>query len=316
MSARWLVILASLAGVLLAAAGLAQNAAPKAVRRPDLQGTWLNNTATPLERPRDFAERPFFTPDEARAFEKRYLLDRLRGATRYKDFELEAAAGDIDTYEPGRVLPNLRTSLIVDPPDGRIPALTPDAQRRQTARAQHLERHFAENPEDLPLTDRCLVVGNTAVPPLLPIFYNNVVQIVQTADYVTVVSEMIHEARIIPIARRSHLPATVAQWKGDSIGRWERETLVVDTTNFPANYSFRGSGPRLHEIERFALRDANTLSYQFTIDDPDSFVRSWTGESVMVRTDQRMYEYACHEANRSMENTLRGARFVDKSNPK
>ena len=229
---------------------------------------------------------------------------------------MEAAAGDIDTYEPGRVLPNLRTSLIVDPPDGRIPALTPDAQRRQAERVQHLEQHFAENPEDLPLTDRCLVVGNTAVPPLLPIFYNNAIQVIQTPDYVTLVSEMIHDARIIAIDRRGHLPATITPWKGDSIGHWDGDTLVVDTTNFPASLSFRGSGPRLHVIERFALRDANTLAYQFTIDDPESFVRPWTGESVMVRSDGRMSEYACHEANHSMENTLRGGRFAERNAPR
>jgi hypothetical protein len=145
----------------------------------------------------------------------------------------------------------------------------------------------------------------------MPVFYNNTVQIVQTDDYVVIVSEMIHEARVIPLNRRTHLAPEIRLWKGDSIGRWEGNTLVVDTTNFTDNTPLRGSGRSLHLIERFTLKGADTLTYQFTIDDPESFVRSWTAQSEMSRTDQQMFEYACHEANYSMGNVLRGSRFEE-----
>jgi hypothetical protein len=233
--------------------------------------------------------------------------------SRYKAIEVGAAAGDIATYEPGQVLPNLRNSLITDPADGKVPDLTPEARQRLTLRTQHVDQHYAENPEDLLNGERCLVLGNTAVPPLLPIFYNNGLQIVQTSDYVTIVSEMIHDARVIPLNRRSHLPSDIRPWKGDSIGHWEGDTLVVDTTNFTERTPFRGSGPKLHVIERFRLGAADTIAYQFTIDDPESFVRSWSGESVMSRTGGLVFEYTCHEANYSMVNILRGARFEERA---
>src|SRR5262249_30983593 len=148
-----------------------------------------------------------------------------------KSFELRAA-GDLDTYTPGHVLPGGRASLIVDPPNGAVPALTPEAQRRVTERAQYLNEHFTDNPEDLRNAERCLVTGNTSVPPMMPVFYNNNVQIVQTKDYVMIVSEMIHDVRVIAMNRREHLPSTIHQWKGDSIGRWDGDTLVVETANF------------------------------------------------------------------------------------
>jgi hypothetical protein len=283
--------------------------------RPDLQGMWVNDTATPLERPQQFAGRAVVSDEEARAFEQRYQVDRLmQSVPRDKAFEVEAAAGDIATYEPGRMLPGGRTSMIIEPSDGKVPALTPNAQRRVADRARHLEQHYADNPEDMPNGERCLAIANTAIPPLLPLFYNNSVQIIQTNDYVVIVSEMIHDARIIPIGGRGdHLPREIAQWKGDSIGRWDGDTLVVDTTNFSDKSSLRGSGPQLHVIERFTLgSDRNRLVYQFTIDDPDSFTQRWIAESALSRTDGRMFEYACHEGNYSMASTLRGARFAER----
>jgi len=278
--------------------------------RPDLQGMWVNDTATPLERPASAAGRAFFTADEARAYEQRYQLDRTLAISRDKDFELDAA-GDLDTYEPGHLLPGERTSLIVDPPDGRVPALTPEAQQLWTARLEQLDAHYAENPEDLRNADRCLVVGNSSVPPMLPVFYNNTVQIVQTGDHIVILSEMVHEARVISLTRRTHLPAAVRQWTGDSIGRWEGDTLVVDTTNFTDKTPLRGSSSAVHVVERFTRTAPDTLTYRFTIDDP-AFVRAWTGESILRRSHGRMFEYACHEANYSMTNVLRGARFAER----
>lgn len=284
--------------------------AARAAAHPELQGFWLNNTATPLERPKDMIGREAFTEAEARDYESRYQLDRTVAISRNKSFELDAA-GDLDTYEPGHVLPGRRTSMITEPPDGTVPPLTPEGRRALTERTQHLDQHYAENPEDFPNAERCLIVGNTFVPPLLPVFYNNTLQIVQTPDAVMIASEQVHDARVISLTRRTHLPSVIRRWAGDSIGHWEGNTLVVDTTNFSTNTTFRGSGLGLHIIERFSLSDANTLKYQFTIDDAASFTRTWSADSQMTRTDQQMFEYACHEANYSMTNVLRGARFAE-----
>jgi hypothetical protein len=278
---------------------------------PDLQGFWLNNTATPLERPRQVNGRASFTEEEATEYESRYQLDRTVAISRNKSFELDAA-GDLDTYEPGSVLPGRRTSMINDPPDGLVPALTPEAQRALTERNQTLNDHYAENPENMTFAERCLIVANTYVPPLMPAFYNNILQIVQTPDSVVLVSEQIHDARVISLTRKTHLPPSIRRWAGDSIGHWEGNTLVVDTTNFTPKTTFRGSGTGLHLIERLSLSDANTLKYEFTVDDPASFVRSWSADSQMSRTEDMMYEYSCHEGNYSMGYILSGARFSER----
>jgi hypothetical protein len=296
---------------LSAAPGLAQPAPRTPDGKPDLQGFWSNNTATPLERPAELGNRATFTEEEARAYEQRYQLDRTIAISRDKDFELDAA-GDLDTYEPGRVLPGGRASLIIDPPDGKVPPLTAEAQQRLRERTDHLNAHYAENPEDLPNAERCLIVGNAALPPLMPAFYDNTLQIVQTRDAVMLLSEMIHDVRVISLNRKDHLPAHMQFWKGDSIGRWAGDTLVVDTTNFSARTTFRGSSPALRVVERFSLGGPGVLTYRFTIDDP-AFTRAWTGESAMERTAEPMFEYACHEANYSMTNVLRGRRFAERT---
>ena len=203
--------------------------------------------------------------------------------------------------------------MINDPPDGTLPPLTAEGRRLLTERTQHLDQFYAQNPEDLTFAERCLIVANTYVPPLMPAFYNNALQIVQTRDSVVISSEQIHDARVISLTRRTHLPSTITRWAGDSIGHWDGDTLVVDTTNFSPRTTFRGSGTGLHLIERFSLTDANTLKYEFTVDDPASFVRPWSADSQMTRTDQMMYEYACHEANYSMGYILSGARFAERS---
>ena len=272
----------------------------------------MNDTATPLERPAALEGRASFTPEEAAAYEKRYQIDRTVALSRNKDFELDAAASDLETYEPGRVLPGGRTSMITDPPSGLVPPLTPDAARRFRERNQQLEAHYAENPEDLRPAERCLIVANAYVPPLLPAFYNNTLQIVQTRDAVVILSEQIHDARVISLTRRTHLPASIQPWAGDSIGRWEGDALVVDTTNFSPRTTLRGSGTGLHVVERFSLKDGTTLRYQFTIDDPGSFTQPWSGDSEMTRSEGPLFEYACHEGNYSMSNILSGARFQER----
>jgi len=301
--------------VLLAASGAAIGA--QALRtpegHPDFQGLWLNNTATPLERPADFAGRVTVTDAEARAYEKQYQLDRTVALTRdTPEFELDVA-GDLDTYEPGHLLPGNRISLVTDPADGHVPALTAEAQARLKAQAERTNGRYAEGPENFTNPERCLQVANTSSPPMMPAFYNNNFQIVQSRDYVMIVSEMIHDVRIIPLDGRTHLPASIRQWKGHSVGRWDGDTLIVDTANFNDKTTFRGSGPGLHVVERFSLADANTLKYQFSIDDPASFARPWSGESAMTRSGERMFEYACHEGNQSLPNTMRGRRFAERT---
>jgi len=317
MSYRWRLVLLALAalglGPIASSPGLnAQERTQRTADRiPDLQGMWLNNTATPLERPRELNGRPAFTEAEAADYEKRYQLDRTIGISRNKSFELDAA-GDLDTYEPGQLLPGRRSSMINDPADGTVPPLTPEGRRLLTERTEHLDKHYAENPEDLTFAERCLIVANTYIPPLLPAFYNNTLQIVQTPDAVVMHSEQIHDARVISLTRRTHLPSTIRRWAGDSIGHWEGNTLVVDTTNFNGKTTLRGSGLGLHLIERFSLSDANTLKYEFTVDDPAAFTRTWSADSQMTRTTEPMFEYACHEANYSMGYILSGARFGEK----
>jgi hypothetical protein len=284
----------------------AQRKAPVAQSHPDLQGMWLNDTATPLERPRAFGDKATLTDAEAREYERRYQLDRTAAISPVDPvFELQAA-GDLDTYTPGRLLPGNRTALITDPPDGHVPALTSSAQRRLSDQTERLKTHYAENPENFPNTERCIIMANASAPPMLPVFYNNNVQIVETRDYVVILSEMIHDARIIPLDGRPHLPAGIGQWAGNSIGHWERDALVIDTTNFTDKTTVRGSGPRLHIVERLSLNGPDTLRYQFTVDDPESFVRPWSGASEMSRTEGRMFEYACHEGNYSLPSVMRG----------
>ena len=300
--------IASVAG----AAG-SQSALPRtADGHPDLQGTWLNDTMTPLARPPRFAGQAFFSPEEAAEFEKNF--DNVENNAARLGAVDERVSADLNPAwtDRGKLLPDHRTSLIVDPPTGRIPR-TPGAQRQFAERAalrDHPEERLPEGPEDLPVSDRCLVFG--AGPPLIPAPYNKNVQIVQTADAVMVLTEMIHDARIIPLDGRPRLPAHIRQWLGDGRGRWEGDVLVVETTNFTAKTQLAGSSDRLRVIERFSLVDAATLRYEFTLDDPATYTQPWSGALQMTRTEHRIYEYACHEGNYSMVGMLRGARAADK----
>jgi hypothetical protein len=202
-----------------------------------------------------------------------------------------------------------RTSLIVDPPDGKIPPLTEEGRKRVEARAAMLRRP-PTGPEDRNLWERCIL--GTAGPPIVPGPYNNNFQLFQTRDYVVILNEMIHDARIIPLDGRPHVPAKVRQWMGDSRGRWEGNTLVVDTTNFTGKTNFRGAGEGLHLIERFTRMDAGTLLYEFTVADASAFTRTWSAALPMTKSDDLIYEYACHEGNYGMFNMLSAARAEEK----
>jgi hypothetical protein len=291
----------SLITIALAAGSLAIQAG-----RPgagELDGIWNYATMTPLERPRDLAAKPVLTPAEAADYERQTIARQM--AT-------NNTAGP-DWWDPGtRFLTDGRTSLIVDPPDGRVPAMTPEAQQRAAARTQaRRARGPADGPEDRALNERCLN-WSVAGPPMLPGVYNNNVQIIETAGYVAIVSEMIHDARIVPMDGRAH--GTVPKWMGDARGRWEGRTLVVDTVGFTDKTAFRGSGEHLHLVERFTRLDADTLEYRFTAEDPSTWTRPFTGMFPMKKTAGPIYEYACHEGNeRSMVGMLRGARVEERA---
>ena len=275
---------------------------------------------TPLERPGELADKEFFTEEEAAAFasqrvrESNVDLNRattatgrkiVNGTTETKDLAL--AYNDFWWDRGTQVVATRRTSLVIDPPDGRIPALTADAQRRQATRAGLSER-LAEGPEDRSLSERC-IMGFNAGPPMTPAGYNQNVQIFQTSDYVVLLNEMVHAARIVPLDGRLH--GTLPQWKGDSRGWWEGETLVVETTNFLRETSFRNSSANLHLVERLTRVDPDTLLYEFTVSDPTTWRRPWTAQIPMRRSESPLFEYACHEGNYGMEGTLSGARAIE-----
>lgn len=287
-----------------AQSGKAWSAPKTAWGDPDLSGIWNFATMTPLERARD-NETLVLAPAEAAAYEAR-TNERQRAGNN--------TAGP-DWWDPGtRLLTEGRLALVVDPPDGRLPPTTPEYQAR-AARATQLRRQRGEldGPEDLGLNVRCISWA-TAGPPMLPGVYNNNVQFIQTKDYVVILNEMIHDARIVPMGGHSQM--TFPQWMGDSRGHWDGQSLVVETVGFNGRISTRGSDDHLHLVERFTRTDADTITYQFTMDDPTVWVRSWTARYPMHHTEGPMYEYACHEGNyKSMEGLLRAARTSEPAIP-
>jgi len=284
---------------------------------PDLQGIWTNATITPLERPAQFAGKLTATDAEAAKYERQnndnlYGDKRSENAEQDRDHAYNALFFDRGT-ELARVDGVKRTSLIIDPPDGKMPALTPEAKKRNAARLLALEQRF-DRPQDRPLGERCLLgFGSTSGPPMLPVLYNNNYQIVETPGTIMILVEMVHDVRYIHMDGRPHLPSDVRQWLGDSIGHWENDTLVVDTTNFTDKTRFRGSGENLHVVERFTRVDPGTILYRVTIDDPTTFTKPWTLEYPFLATHGPIYEYACHEGNYAMPDILGGARLSEKT---
>ena len=275
--------------------------------QPDIQGVWNNATITPLERPADLAAKAFFTPVEAAAYEKTWLEQNNRDRRAGEGASDVAGAYNQAWFDRGtKVVPTLRTSLIVDPPDGKIP-YSAGGQKRLDAAAEYARLHPADGPEDLALADRC-ILWYTAGPPMLPGPYNSNYQILQAPGYVAILVEMIHDVRIIPLDRRPHLPGSVRQWLGDSRGHWEGNTLVVETTNFTGKSRFHGATENMRLIERFTRTDANTLTYDFTVEDPATFSKPWSASIPMTKSSGPIYEYACHEGNYAVPGILGGAR--------
>jgi hypothetical protein len=322
--------------------------------KPDLQGNWTNETQTPVERMGNTGL--VLTDAEAQAIEARaQLVEEYRdrasdpnraappaggdprslvapGQASFIEQISAAAGGGVGGYNgfwlaPGskviRINGEARSSIIVDPPNGRIPALTPEGQKRVAA-AMAAQRQFGESdhPEARTLSDRCLIsFGSNAGPPMLPnYFYNNNYTIVQTKDHVVIFTEMVHDARIVRLGASSNLPPQMPSWFGDSIGRWEGDTLVIETTNIqPAQlaqggplWAYRGASPSLKVTEWITRSGPDTLRYKFRVEDPISLTAPFTGELPFNRLDEPLYEYACHEGNHAMTNILAGARLADK----
>jgi hypothetical protein len=345
---RRLLTVGSLAvamGVALGAQGARGQAAPRTPwGHPDLQGLWNVGTMTPLERPASAKGRLTMTDAEAKALEQQQAAmrsklaqpsDGTRQAPPVGGDGTTGPYGNVGGYnyfwiDPGetlnRVDGQLRTSLVVDPPDGRVPATLPAAQKRNTTarratptsdaaeNAETREPGAYDNIEQRPLGERCIIgFGSTSGPPMLPTyFYNNLKQIVQTRDHVVILSEMVHDARVIPF-KSTHAPPSIRNWFGDSIARWEGDTLVIETTNFNDKTRFRGSSENLKVTERFNRVDGRTMLYRFTIEDPTTWPRPWTAEYSWAAANpgDQLYEYACHEGNYAMEGIMKGARLLE-----
>ena len=312
MRARWSV--ASMMAVALFALAAAPGAAQEEVPRtpwgaPDLQGVWDFRTITPLQRPEELADQEFLTTEEAARIEQEAVArDALLWEAEARRTEAGGNVGAYNNFWMDRgtnVVGNRRTSLIVDPPNGRMPPLSEEGERRAEERRASRAEHPADSWLDRSSFDRC-ILGFNQGPPMTPGGYNQNMQLFQTVDHVVVLNEMVHDSRIIPLHGRAR--PGIDSWTGESRGRWEGDTLVVETIDFSDKHNWRGTTPDRHLIEKFTRVDAQTLLYEFTVTDPGTWTASWTAQVPMRRNDLPLFEYACHEGNYSLEGILSGTR--------
>ena len=277
---------------------------------PDLQGTWDFRTATPMNRPEAYKDKEFLTEEEVAQWEAAVAQGHQSALERSASDE--PSQGDVDVgydfifIDVGTKISGGRTSLIVDPPNGRMPAHTQYARMRMAENREVWERRPI-TAADRPPATRCLVGFNSG-PPMSSGAYNNIMRVFQSQGYVAILNEMVNDHRVIPTDGGDHMSDNVRLWKGDSRGRWEGDTLVVETKNFTPHTNFRGSGPNMLLTERFSRLDKDTLRYEYTVDDPESFEGPWSTQQDMQATEDQVYEYACHEGNRAMHLMLAGAR--------
>jgi len=281
--------------------------------QPDLQGFWTNAGYTPLERP-DNVTKEFYTPEEAAQFEKQFVdteAEQTEPGT-IPDVHYDHTQFGLDRSLAG-YSSSLRTSLIVDPPNGKLPPLSAEGQKRAAERAAARKQMGGpyDAAQNLPLGTRCIVMDRMG-PPMLYGNYNNNYQILQIPGSVMILAEMLHDVRVIPLDGRSQLPENVRQWTGSGRGHWEGDTLVVETANFNRKNPFRGSSENMRLTERFTRVDENTIRYQFTVDDPATWTRPWSAEMPMKTTIGPLFEHACHEGNYGLYNILAGARAEEK----
>ncbi len=282
--------------------------------RPDLQGIWTDNTLTPLERPKKLGGKEFYTDEEFAE-----LTKRARQGEVLEEAELGAAAPqavryDLEVYGFDRTklrfASSKRTSLIVGP-EGVVPPMLPQARERNAERAAQNKGHEFDSYENRPLQERCILMGQERIPMIPGANEGNLLQIVQGPGYVTLLHEIDHSTRVIPTDGRPHVPQNIRLWQGDSVGHWEGNTLVVDTTNFTNLSAYRGSSEKLHLVERFTRTADDTMIYQFTVEDPTTWAKPWTAEVPWTKTKGPVYEWACHEGNTMISTILRGARVAE-----
>ncbi len=325
MRYRVLAAAAFITGLSMIAAPVgAQNAPRTAWGQPDLQGVWDFRTITPLERPQSLGEQAFLTEEEAANLEQE-VVDRntdlaARSARRTEvtqsvDRGEEGAPGFYNNFWLDRgtnTVGTRRTSLVVEPPNGRIPERTAASQRATSEQRAYSRDHPSDSWENRSAYDRC-ILGFNAGPPITPGGYNQNLQVFQTPDHVALVTEMVHTTRVVPLDGRSALDDSIRQWSGDARGHWEGDTLVVETRNFSAKRRWRNTTEAMTLVERFTRLDDDTLEYEFTVIDPETWETPWTAQIPMRRNDLTLFEYACHEGNHSMEGILAGARADERS---
>ena len=281
--------------------------------QPDIQGFWTNAGYAPLERP-DKVTKEFYTKEEAAEFEKQFVdteAEQTEPGT-IPDVHYDHTQFGLDRSIAG-YSSNLRTSLIVDPPTGKLPPLSAEGKKRAVERAEAVKRMGGpyDAAENLPLGTRCIVMDRMG-PPMLYGNYNNTYQIVQAPGYVMILAEMLHDVRVIPLDARPQLPQNVRQWTGSGRGHWEGDTFVVETTNFNGKNPLRGSSEKMRLVERFTRVDEKTIRYQFIVDDPATWTQPWSAEMAMKTTIGPIFEHACHEGNYGLYNILAGARAEEK----
>jgi len=303
----WRAVLIAMLVVTFAATEQAMSQARTEWGDPDLQGIWSNATLTPLERPDQIAEQEFLTEAEAIEFEKAGIELTVLNPF---DFEVPLS-GELNEVwlEPGSVVRSRRTSLVIDPPDGKLP-FTPEGRKRRDSALARIFSLVADSWEDRHPNERCLASGGVFVPN--PFYLNNH-HILQSRNHVAILTEMMNEVRIIPLDGRSPLDPGITQWAGNSRGRWEGESLVVETANFSNRVDFQGATDGLRIVERFTRVDANTIDYELTATDPASFTRAWTLANTLRKVEGPIYEFACHEGNYGLPNILAGARAQEKA---
>ena len=291
--------------------------------QPDLQGIWANNSATPMERPEQLAGKQTLTDEELAALTKQVaefrdgeqagdllgdrLIQQALGNSEFNDFDV--ITGNYNAFWLVERRLDNRTSLVVDPPDGRIPQLTPEAQARTEARRAYLREHPSDGPEDRTLSDRCLHFAS----PSMGSGYNSYSQILQSPEYVAILQEMGHVSRMIPLDGRPHLEDDLRLWNGDARGHWEGDTLVIETANFSTQSRYRGSTKNLRLVERYTRISPDTIEHKITLDDSVTWTQPWTVSLLLEQTEDPLFEYACHEGNYALPGILGGARAEEKA---